>query len=77
MTIATATEVQNNFGKYLSIVQRGEEVIVLKNGKEVARLISKERSVSFLTDSLIGVLSGNYDDKKIRTERMKKYESAD
>lgn len=77
MTIATATEVQNNFGKYLSIVQRGDEVIVLKNGKEVARLISKERSVSFLTDSLIGVLSGNYDDKKIRTERMKKYESAD
>lgn len=77
MTIATATEVQNNFGKYLSIVQRGDEVIVLKNGKEAARLISNERSISFLTDSLIGVLSGNYDDKKIRTERMKKYESAD
>ena len=33
--------------------------------------------ISFLTDSLIGVLSENYDDKKIRTERMKKYESAD
>lgn len=77
MTIATATEVQNNFGKYLSIVQGGDEVIVLKNGKEAARLISNERSISFLTDSLIGVLSGNYDDKKIRAERMKKYESAD
>ena len=77
MTTATATEVQNNFGKYLSMVQRGDEVIVLKNGKEVARLISNERSVSFLTDSLIGVLSGNYDDEEIRTERMKKYESAD
>ncbi len=77
MTTATATEVQNNFGKYLSMVQKGDEVIVLKNGKEAARLISYERSVSFLTDSLIGVLSGNYDDKEIRTERMKKYESAD
>ena len=77
MTTATATEVQNNFGKYLSMVQKGDEVIVLKNGKEAARLISYERSVSFLTDSLIGVLSGNCDDKEIRTERMKKYESAD
>ena len=77
MTTATATELQNNFGKYLSMVQRGDEVIVLKNGKEVARLISNERSVSFLTDSLVGVLSGNYDDKEVRTERMKKYESTD
>ena len=77
MITATATEVQNNFGKYLSMVQRGDEVIVLKNGKEVARLISNERSVSFLTDSLVGVLSGNYDDKEVRTERMKKYESTD
>lgn len=77
MTTATATEVQNNFGKYLSMVQKGDEVIVLKNGKEAARLISYEKSVSFLTDSLVGVLSGNYDGKEIRSERMKKYESAD
>ena len=77
MTTATATEVQNNFGKYLAMVQNGDEVIVLKNGKEVARLISNEKSISFLTDSLVGVLSGNYDDKEIRTERMKKYEDAD
>ena len=77
MTTATTTEVQNNFGKYLAMVQNGDEVIVLKNGKEVARLISNEKSISFLTDSLVGVLSGNYDDKEIRTERMKKYEGAD
>ncbi|MBQ8007086.1 MAG: type II toxin-antitoxin system prevent-host-death family antitoxin, partial [Lachnospiraceae bacterium] len=32
--IATATEMQNNFGRYLSIVQNGKEVIVTKNGKE-------------------------------------------
>ena len=76
MITVTATEIQNNFGKYLSMVQRGDEVIVLKNGKKVARLISNERSISFLTDSLVGVLSGNYDDKELRTERMKKYESA-
>lgn len=77
MTIATTTEVQNNFGKYLQMVQDGDEVIVLKNGKEVARLISHNKSVSFLTDSLIGVLKGDYDDKEARSERMQKYESAD
>lgn len=77
MTTATATEVQNNFGKYLAMVQNGDEVIVLKNGKEVARLISDDKSISFLTDSLVGVLSRNYDDKEIRTERMQKYEGTD
>lgn len=77
MTIATATEVQNNFGKYLQMVQAGGEVVVLKNGKEVARLVSHERSVSFLTDSLVGVLKNDYDEKATRQERMKKYESVD
>lgn len=77
MTTVTATDIQNNFGKYLQSVQMGEEVIILRNGKEVARLISHEKSVSFLTDSLRGVLSNNYDDKSVRDERMKKYEGAD
>lgn len=77
MTTATATEVQNNFGKYLHMVQTGGEVIVVKNGKEVARLVSCDKSVSFLTDSLTGVLKGDYDDKQVRTERMSKYESVD
>ncbi len=77
MTTATATEVQNNFGKYLSMVQEGGEVLVLKNGKEVARLVSHDKSVSFLTDSLVGVLKGDYDDKAVRAERMAKDESVD
>ena len=59
------------------MVQKGDEVIVLKNGREVARLISNEKRISFLTDSLVGVLSGNYDDKEIGKERMRKHESAD
>lgn len=74
MTTATATELQNNFGKYLNMVQLGGEVIVLRNGKEVARLISHQKSVSFLTDSLVGVLKKDYDDKAITKERMAKYE---
>ena len=77
MTIATATEVQNNFGRYLQMAQDGGEIIVIKNGREVARMISYERSVSFLTDSLLGVLKNDYNDKEIVAERRQKYESID
>lgn len=77
MTIATASEVKNNFGKFLDAVQNGEDVIILKNGKAVARMISNEKSISFLSDSLAGVLKGRYDDKNMRAERISKYENPD
>ena len=60
MRTVTATEIQNNFGKYLQLVQSGEEICVLKNGKEVARIISREKSVSFLSDSLLGIPKNDY-----------------
>lgn len=74
MTTATATEVQNNFGRFLKMVQDGHEIIIIKNGTEVARLISREKTVSFLSDSLVGVLSSDVDEKQARAERMKRYE---
>lgn len=70
MTIASATEVQNNFGKYLSLVQKGQDVLILKNGKEVARMISKEKSSQFLSETLLGVLKNDYDEKQEREERL-------
>ena len=69
--IATATEMQNNFGRYLAIVQRGREVIVTRNGKEVGRFVPKDAAVSFLTDSLTGILKGNEDPDKTREERLR------
>ena len=77
MITATATDVQNNFGHYLQVVQTDDEIIILKNGKEVARLISRESSISFLTDSLTGILKHDYDDKAIRAERIETHESTD
>lgn len=77
MTTVTATDIQNNFGKYLQLVQTGEEIVILRNGVEMARLISRDKTVSFLSDSLVGVLKNDYDDKKMKVERMSKYESAD
>ncbi len=40
---ATATEMQNNFGRYLNLVLFGQQVIVTKNGCEVRRFIPKEK----------------------------------
>lgn len=77
MITATATDFQNNFGKYLKAAQNGNEIIILKNGSEIARLISKERNIAFLTDSLAGVLKNDYDEGKIKSERAARYESLD
>lgn len=69
-TIATATEMQNNFGRYLTLVQDGGEVIVTKNGKEVGRFIPRAAAISYLTDSLTGILKGgtNIDQAREETE---------
>ena len=75
---ATSTEMQNNFGRYLQMVMNGGEVIVTRNGKEVGRFIPRKAAVSYLTDSLAGILSGDADIHQVREERLKaKYESAD
>ena len=76
--IATATEMQNNFGRYLNIVIGGKEVIVTKNGKEVGRFIPRDATVSYLTDSLTGILKGNSDLDQAKEERLnEKYEVVD
>ena len=68
---ATATEMQNNFGRYLNLVMSGQEIIVTQNGKEVGRFIPKEATVSYLTDSLTGILKEKNDLAKVKEEDMK------
>ena len=76
--MATATEMKNQFGKYLQMVINGNEVIVTKNGQEVGRFIPKAKTVSYLTDSLTGLLKSDYDYEDAREEALKeKYEIAD
>ena len=75
---ATATEMQNNFGKYLNMVINGSEVIITKNGKEIGRFIPKDTAVSYLTDSLTGILKGNYEIEEERNAKLReKYEIVD
>ena len=77
-SVATATEMQNNFGRYLSLVMSGQEIIVTKNGREVGRFIPKDTTISYLTDSLTGILKEDGDLNEAKAEYMrKKYGSVD
>lgn len=74
--VVTSTEIQNNFDKYLSLVMSGQEVIIIKNGKKVARLVPKDTTASCLTDSLSGIIKGSYDlDIEKEEGLIKKYGS--
>ena len=68
--IATAAEMQNNFERYLNFVMSGNEVIVTKNGHEVGRFIPKDTAVSYLTDSLTGILKEEYNLNEAKAERL-------
>lgn len=75
---ATATEMQNNFGKYLGIVMGGGEVVVTRNGRIVGRFIPNGAAVSFLSDQLLGVLGEEYDLDDVKEETLRRrYEIAD
>ncbi len=66
----TATEIQNNFGRYLNFVIDGNQIILTKNGKEVARMIPRETVVSSITDSLTGILKNMTDPAEEREKEL-------
>lgn len=61
---------QNNFGRYLSLVISGGEVIVTKNERGGGRLIPKAATISYLTDSLTGILKEDCDIDKLRKDGL-------
>ena len=69
--IITATELKTNLGKYLDMVS-DEEIIITKNGKNIARLSRPESEKVALLDSLVGVAkkAGDMSVDDIRLERL-------
>ena len=67
---ATATEMQNNFGRYLNMVIAGNEVIITKNGKELDKSKytwdEKTRTLSTAEDNLVLDFS-DYDEVTFKT----------
>lgn len=73
--LITATEFKNNIGKYLAMVSK-EDILITKNGKQVARLSAPKKNGEYVADRLVGIIPDHGETKEsIRAERLKKYES--
>jgi prevent-host-death family protein len=71
----SATEFKENIGKYLTLAD-SEDIIITKNGKQVAKLTTIGNSNGLLTDSLIGVIPDPMvEAARLREERLSKHES--
>ncbi|GHU49802.1 hypothetical protein FACS1894127_3870 [Clostridia bacterium] len=68
--IASSTEVQNNFGKYLELAS-GQEILITKNGTAVARLIGIGSQEKSLSEQLRGIIPSDVDEVAIKAERMR------
>jgi len=65
--IIGSTEFQNNVGFYLR--QAGnQDIVITKNGKEIARLIGAARKGEYLVDALSGLLPKDFDAEKAKAE---------
>ena len=73
--IISATELKGNIGKYLSLAIN-EDIIITKNGKEIAKLSSVKQDKINAMKSLFGSLP---DDgmtiEQIREERLERHET--
>ena len=67
--IVNSTDVQNNFGKYLELAN-GQEIVITKNRQPVARLLGMQKVVSFLSDSLVGLIPAEVDEIDEKDERL-------
>ena len=57
MKYVSATEVQNHFGKYLKEAMMGEKIVITKNGKAIAQLVSETNKNQFVVDRLRGIVN--------------------
>lgn len=70
MTI-TSTELKNNLGMYLEKASH-EDIIITRNGRNIARLTSPAVDKATLWKSLLGSVPGGYEEdiKEARKERL-------
>ncbi|HHY24030.1 MAG TPA: type II toxin-antitoxin system prevent-host-death family antitoxin [Clostridiaceae bacterium] len=72
--IVTTTELQNNFGKYINIMQN-EPVIFTKNGKIIGKLVAikEDKKVAFEKLEKLKYGLQNVDEEEKIYGRMEKY----
>ena len=72
--IATVDELRENLDKYLQMVDDGNEVILIRNGRNLGRILPKTSGES-IVNSLIGFLkSGADSNSDLDNERDERHE---
>ena len=78
MVFATEQELKSNLDYYLNEMTSGREVIIERDGEQIGRLVPQGKVMQSLTESLVGILSKdfNFDEEREKMLR-KKYGIAD
>jgi len=77
MIRATATDFKANLGMYLTLIS-SEDVLITKNGKEIALLTTPKTETNWVDDLTGIVSSSDLNEKQFKGERLaQKYESLD
>ena len=69
--IVNATDIQNNFGKYLELALE-QEIVITKKGIPIARLLGVNKTVSFLSDRLVGLVPSDINENAAKAERLER-----
>lgn len=67
--LITATELKNNFGKYLLLLAT-EDIFITKNGKVVEKLTNPYQNRVEVVKSLLGILLKDVDMDATKEERL-------
>lgn len=68
--------VQDRKGQNYTMPANNQEPIAPKNNHETGPNIPEDTAMSYLTDSLTGILKGDYDIDAVREERLKEKHAA-
>jgi prevent-host-death family protein len=67
--IVSSIEVQNDFRRYVDLASE-QEIVITRDGLPVARLLGMEKSVSLLSERLVGLVPRDVNEEIAKTERL-------
>jgi prevent-host-death family protein len=67
--IVSSTEIQNDFRKYVDLASE-QEIVITRDGLPVARLLGMGKSISLLSERLVGLIPRDVNEDLAKTERL-------
>jgi len=67
--IVSSTEVQNDFKRYVDLASE-QEIVITRDGLPIARLLGMGKSISLLSERLVGLVPRDVNEDLAKTERL-------